>query len=236
MMSLKKIVTHVLVLLFVSSYGYAGGNYYVGKDEGGIYLQTDSDGGWYIDQIDLKHFTIGESGTYRTGMDRGGQFILIDNHKYYIDSNRKESLKNEIAAFNEKQEENTDILKTPVSIDGNRVLVPVTIRHAGKTTNVNLLLDTGASVVTLHRTVIDKLKIRNQKKTRMQLAGGQLIDAHIARVDDVSVGPNKKKDVLVSIIEQIDQNADYDGLLGMNFLRNLRYEIDFENSVIRWYR
>ena len=114
--------------------------------------------------------------------------------------------------------------------------MPVTIRYAGKTTDANLLLDTGASIVTLHRNIADKLKIRNTQKTTMQVAGGQLIAADIARLDDVSVGPNRKKDIFVSIIDQIDRNADYDGLLGMNFLRNLRYEIDFQKSVIRWYR
>ena len=29
--------------------------------------------------------------------------------------------------------------------------------------------------------------------------------------------------------------TDYDGLLGMEFLGNFRYQIDMQNEVIRWY-
>jgi predicted aspartyl protease len=226
----------ILFYICFSTTCFSGGTYYIGKDEGGIYFQTDNDGGWYIDPQDLKHFNIGESGEYKSGIDHNGQFILTEKKKYYIDTGRKGSLENEIDAFNEKQVEKSKKLETAVAIDGNRVLVPVTIRYAGKTTDANLLLDTGASIVTLHRNIAEKLKIRNTQKTQVQLAGGQLISADIARLDAVSVGPHRKKSIFVSIIDQIDKNADYDGLLGMNFLRNLRYEIDFEKSVIRWYR
>jgi predicted aspartyl protease len=226
----------ILFCFCFSSVCYSGGTYYIGKDAGGIYFQTDNDGGWYIDPQDLGHFKVGESGEYKSGIDHNGQFILTAKNKYYIDTGRKGSLENEVDAFNANQAEKSEKLETAVSIDGNRVLVPVTIRYAGKTIDAHLLLDTGASILTLHRNIANKLRIRNTQKTTMQLAGGQLIDAEIARLDDVSVGPNRKKEVFVSIIEQIDKNADYDGLLGMNFLRNLRYEIDFQKSVIRWYR
>ena len=226
----------ILIYFCLSTMCFSGGTYYIGKDQGGIYFQTDNDGGWYIDTQDLKHFYIGEKGEYKSGIDHNGQFIITEKKKYYIDTGRKGSLENEIGAFNEKQAEKFEKLETAVAIYGNRVLVPVTIRYAGKTAEAHLLLDTGASIVTLHRNIADKLKIKNTQKTTMQVAGGQLIAADIARLDDVSVGPNRKKDIFVSIIDQIDRNADYDGLLGMNFLRNLRYEIDFQKSVIRWYR
>ena len=215
---------------------FSGGTYYIGKDQGGIYFQTDNDGGWYIDYHDLKHFKIGETGEYISGVDHNGEFILTEKKKYYVDTGRKEALENEIDVFNEKQNEKFEKLETDVAIDGNRVLVPVTIRYGGKTTTAQLLLDTGASIVTLHRNVAEKLKINSFQKTTVQLAGGQSIAADIARLDGLSVGPNRKKNIFVTIIDQIDLNADYDGLLGMNFLRNLRYEIDFHKSVIRWYR
>ena len=37
----------------------ADGTYYVGRDDGGVYFQTDQDGGWYIDISDLQYFKIG---------------------------------------------------------------------------------------------------------------------------------------------------------------------------------
>ena len=163
-------------------------------------------------------------------------FILTEKKKFYIDTDIKQSIDNEISMFNKNQKNESNSFVTEVSINGNRVLVPVTIGYAGKRIEATMLLDTGASIVTLHRNIAEKLKISFTQKANLQLAGGQQIAADIARLGYVSVGPNKKKDVLASVIDHNDPSADYDGLLGMNFLRNLRYEVDFEKSVIRWYQ
>ena len=226
----------ILFCLCLSTVCFSGGTYYIGKDDGGIYFQTDNDGGWYIDPQDLKNFQVGESGEYKSGIDHNGKFILTEKNKYYIDTGRKGSLKTKSKRLMKNRRKYLKDQRQLFLSMETGYWCPVTIRYAGKTMDANLLLDTGASIVTLHRNIADKLKIRNTQKTTMQLAGGQLIAADIARLDAVSVGPNRKKDVFVSIIDQIDRNADYDGLLGMNFLRNLRYEIDFQKSVIRWYR
>jgi hypothetical protein len=38
----------ILFICYLPSSLYAGGIYWIGKDESGIYFQTDQDGGWYI--------------------------------------------------------------------------------------------------------------------------------------------------------------------------------------------
>ena len=53
---------------------HAKGTYYVGRDQEGVFLQTDDHGGWYIDDADFKKFTIGQTGTYQTGSDRYGTY------------------------------------------------------------------------------------------------------------------------------------------------------------------
>ena len=70
----------------------AAGNYFVDREEGGVYLQTDDHGSWYIDKRDLKHFRVGETGTYQTGSDRHGTYISIKHRKYYIDLDASEKL------------------------------------------------------------------------------------------------------------------------------------------------
>jgi hypothetical protein len=50
----------VLFIFFSVLPLHATGTYYVGRDEGGVYFQTDDHGGWYIDGVDLKSFTIGQ--------------------------------------------------------------------------------------------------------------------------------------------------------------------------------
>jgi hypothetical protein len=57
---------------------YADGSYYIGKDSGGMYFQTDRDGGWYIDRQDLKNFKFGETGTYFIENDRYGTYLKTD--------------------------------------------------------------------------------------------------------------------------------------------------------------
>jgi hypothetical protein len=46
----------ICVFLFIISlpvWLLADGTYHVGRDDGGVYLQTDQDGGWCIDYPDL---------------------------------------------------------------------------------------------------------------------------------------------------------------------------------------
>lgn len=84
---------------------YASGSYYVGKDAGGVYFQTDRDGGWYIDRQDLKFFKIGDTGTYSIGKDVTGTYLSTDkNRKYYLDMGSKAKLVKETEAFNAAEE------------------------------------------------------------------------------------------------------------------------------------
>ena len=55
----------------------ANGTYFVGRDDGGVYFQTDQDGGWYIDILDLRYFKIGQTGTYFIKRD----FVEIGRNK-----------------------------------------------------------------------------------------------------------------------------------------------------------
>jgi len=98
----------LIVLLFVCLFAYtlyAGGNFYIGEDAGGVYFQTDHNGGWYIDEKDLNTFKIGENGRYYIKTDRDGTYLKSERHgKFYLDLEAKKQLENEIASFNREQE------------------------------------------------------------------------------------------------------------------------------------
>ena len=84
------IVIFLFIVIFMSIECFAGGTYYVDRDEGGVYFQTDNHGGWYIDSRELKHFKIGENGTYLIGKDRNGTFLRTDKkRKFYLDIEAK---------------------------------------------------------------------------------------------------------------------------------------------------
>jgi len=102
---LKSGVLIVFLSLLTPMPLYASGTYYVGKDGGGVYFQTDRDGGWYIDQPDLKFFKIGDTGTYSIRKDANGTYVYTGkNRKYYIDMEAKTKLVKETEAFNAAEE------------------------------------------------------------------------------------------------------------------------------------
>jgi clan AA aspartic protease (TIGR02281 family) len=119
-------------------------------------------------------------------------------------------------------------------LEGNRLLIPVTVNNNGLEIEVNLLLDTGASQIVLNRAVADQLGIITLKKGSAQVAGGSRISTQLGKVSYVKVGPHKMKDASVLIIPHEGAPLNYSGLLGMNFLKQVEYSIDYKNQVIRW--
>ncbi len=124
--------------------------------------------------------------------------------------------------------------KTPVIIKGNRVFVPTTIANKGIEVETLLLLDTGASQTVVHRDIAGQLNIIALKKGLSQVAGGQQIYTEMGKVDYIKVGPYKLNNTLILVINHEGAAVTYNGLLGMNILRNFNYRIDFENQMIVW--
>lgn len=127
--------------------------------------------------------------------------------------------------------------ETPVVIKANRVFVPVVVSYGDKKVATSLVFDTGAGSIVLHQDVADSLGILDFEPAKGHGVGGIEIDAKVARLRSVKVGPFEKRNVRVAIVQyQGEPDDSYHGLLGMNFLRGLKYEIDFDHQVIKWGR
>ena len=200
-----------------------------------MYFQTDRDGGWYIDRQDLKNFKFGETGTYFIETDRYGTYLKTDKGKiFYIDLDAKEQIGQETGRFNLEQERRAGLKETQVIISGNQVLVPVVLGYRGRQTEALLLLDTGASITVLHQEIADQLNIKQVQKAKLLTLGGKSIPAYLAKLNFARLGPHQKENIYAGIIEYQGPKVDYQGLLGMNFLRNIEYAIDFKNQTLKW--
>lgn len=213
----------------------AEGYYYIGKDDEGFYFQTDNHGGWYIDSKDLKYFKLGQNGKYSVGKDKNGHYLITDiKNKFYINTYVKQQQLMEAETYNQKHKNIGNQKESDIIINGNRILVPSRVVYKGKTIEVLLLLDTGASIVTLHSNIAEKLKIGRTKKVTITVAGGGKINGDLVQLDYIKVGPKKKSHIFTSIIDYSGPPGVHNGLLGMNFLKEFDYEIDYRRQKIKW--
>ena len=125
---------------------------------------------------------------------------------------------------------------TKVKIMGNRVLVPATLVYGGNEVDVHLVLDTGATRTTIHNEIADQLSINLNKarKAQVQIVGGAVIEARVVRINSLTVGPHTKRNWDIFVVPYKGSADRYDGLLGMDVLRGLKYSVDFKKQVIIW--
>ena len=223
------------VSTLIPSFLYAGGTYHIGKDEGGVYMDTDQDGSWYIDPNHVRYFSLGETGSYVLKADNNGTFIrTAKGAKYYVNSKAQEKWERDLQSFNEQQRQKLGAETKVNLLDGTHVLVPVTIGKGKNEMEVTMLLDTGASITVIHREIADQLNLKTISKAKLMIAGGQVLDSEIVKLDFLDVGPIKKQGLEASVIEHVGPQTPYQGLLGMNFLKGVNYRIDYEREVIQW--
>ena len=122
---------------------------------------------------------------------------------------------------------------TMTSEDGHMIAVV----RLNKTVTAQLLVDTGASVVVLSRSIGEKLGLvtaldspDNKKMDRIKLtvADGRNVEAKYVLLDSIKVQDVEANEVETAII--LDGKADviYDGVLGMSFLK--RFNVGFNNK------
>jgi predicted aspartyl protease len=220
-----------ILILILNTTLYAGGNtYHIDKDKGGVFIQTDGYGSWYIDPDEMEGINVGDKGTYITGSDRNGRYIDTNHHgRFYLNS--KNTYEDTTSGEN-----NTSVgqHETKVVIKGNQVLVPTVIINGGNRVEAMLLLDTGASIVALKKDIIDRLNVTEAQDAEFVNANGVKTKTKVGMVEQVKAGPVSKSNIYISVLVQEGNALEFDGLLGMNFLRDLEYKIDFNKQIITW--
>ena len=158
------------------------------------------------------------------------QLEQINDQQYQQRQENIEKKNNELVELPQHIED----LETQVIIKGNHVLVPAILGYEGNEVQALLLLDTGATIIALHENIADKLNIQESKVAKAQVAGGKTIHFKLVRLNYVQIGPHKMENVQAGIIKYQGPPVEHNGLLGMNFLRNFEYSIDYKNQILKW--
>lgn len=117
---------------------------------------------------------------------------------------------------------------------GSAILVSAYINGKGP---VDLILDTGSTITCLDDSLVEQLKLPARRGAVGVGAGiGISGPLKLVRVDSLRVGAAAASDLTacslnMSSLQRISPGAR--GLLGLNFLREFRVNIDFERGVLQ---
>ncbi len=194
-----------------------------------FYRYTDKDGQvHFVD--DPRHIPDSQLGTVQVYEDEAQDTAGAD------DRDRQEEAATVEEGGGGQAPTSSNTLESPVIVRGNRVLVPVVIGHLGRRVEVNLLLDTGASLTILHASVARQVMLAGVETREAVVVGGSRIPIRMAEAGYLQVGPYKIPKAQVAIIRHQGPDLGHRGLLGMNILRNLDYRLDVNRGVIVWNR
>lgn len=124
-------------------------------------------------------------------------------------------------------------LEQKANVTGNSVRVPVEIRYLTRTVTANLIVDTGASRTIVHRNVARRMGVTPKPSGQARVVGGARLPLGIMSTDALSFGPVTREGMQLAVISPTE-SMDYDGLLGMDVLGSVKYEIDMERKVVIW--
>ena len=118
----------------------------------------------------------------------------------------------------------------PLTRLGNHYLVSAAINGASQ---LALVIDTGASITT-----VSKARFSQIENTGFRYLGTQLFNTpngmaqgEIYNADSIQLGEIKIPDLEIAVLD-FELSGGLDGLLGMNVLRNYRFEIDQDKEIL----
>lgn len=122
---------------------------------------------------------------------------------------------------------------------GGHVIVEALLNNKVK---ARLIVDTGASMVLVSKSIAEQLGIRvpatryaalrSETIVQSVVADGRTVDAKLFTLDSVQVQDAQAANVAASVVLAEGGAKDFDGLLGMSFLQNFKFSLDSKNGTL----
>lgn len=124
--------------------------------------------------------------------------------------------------------------ETRVYIRNNQILVPVKLGNNGREVSTLLLLDTGATTTSIHDDLANRFGYFEYQPSKSIIADGSTVKTKRTNFDYIIVGPHRINNFNATVIAYKGRSEKSKGLLGMNFLKNIKYMVDYNRQVIKW--
>ena len=128
-----------------------------------------------------------------------------------------------------------EVVRIPITIEGGHIVVPVSI---GGGTPLPFILDSGAGANILSSAAAEALDVAASGSIAARGVGEKAASASFTRIPEFSVGPASLRDQsfvvldLPPILSHRGPAPPIAGLLGYDFLRRFRVEIDYAASML----
>jgi len=139
----------------------------------------------------------------------------------------------EEAVYEEESEETSEEVNTIVrflAYDGH-IVVPVTLNGIE---DAHVLVDTGSSITILSREMAERLDLENKSGKSVTLRTmASDIEADLVMLSSIQVGDLVQNNLAVAVTDLPTRvKADFDGILGMDFMNHYEIRIDNKNQRI----
>ncbi len=128
-------------------------------------------------------------------------------------------------------QDSNSLTETSFKLVDNHIVVPVTVSYKGREVKGQFVFDTGAATSLISPNIARQLEINSRYDHHSWIQGvGGITLAGSVVLDSISIGPRRVSSVKVPVTSV----GSYDGLLGNDLLKSSRFQIDYEDRLIRW--
>ena len=121
---------------------------------------------------------------------------------------------------------------TPIKLLNGRPLIPISIRHNGRSIDFEIIIDTGSSTSIIPIEIANHLKPEFIRKTHSNVADGRRVEGKLMMVDSIIVGPKSVNNI--TVITGRVAGSKNTGLLGINFIKHHPFYMDIDKKQIHW--